>query len=165
VQEMFYPVPRSSSSPSARPSAQSTVGNSQVTVDVYNGGTTPGLAGQVSAALVKDGYTAGKIANATSQLNTTEVLYGAGTSAYASRIASQFAVTATASSTVAAGHVEILLSTGAPVPGSAASSSSSSSSSPSSSPSSSSSSSVTPVPTTGPEGGAVNAQNGIPCVN
>ena len=42
------------------PSATSTAANSQVTVDVYNGGNTPGLAGQVSAALVKDGYTAGQ---------------------------------------------------------------------------------------------------------
>jgi LCP family protein required for cell wall assembly len=162
VQETFYPAPRpssssssSSSSPSASPSAQSTVGSSQVTVDVYNGGTTPGLAGQVSAALVKDGYTAGAIANASSQLSTTEVLYGAGTSVYASRIASQFGVTATSSSTMAAGHVEILLGANAGVPGGAASSSSSASPS----------NSVTPVPTTGPEGGAVNAQNGIPCVN
>ena len=63
-----------------RPSATATAGNSQVTVDVLNGGNTPGLAGQVSAALVKDGYTAGKVGN-TSPLTTTEVLYGAGTSA------------------------------------------------------------------------------------
>jgi hypothetical protein len=133
------------------------VGSSQVTVDVYNGGTTPGLAGEVSAALVKEGYTAGKIANAASQVNTTEVLYGPGTSVYASRIASQFGVTATSSSTVAAGHVEIMLGSNAPVPGSTASSAASSSPSPSSS--------VAPVPTTGPQGGAVNAQNGIPCVD
>ena len=82
--------------------------NAAVTVDVYNGGNTPGLAGQVSAALVKDGYKAGQIGN-TSPLATTEVLYGTGASAGAGKIASLFSVTASASSSVAAGHVEVLL--------------------------------------------------------
>jgi LCP family protein required for cell wall assembly len=161
VQGTFYPAPKSSSSssPSSNPSATSTAGNSQVTVDVLNGGNTPGLAGQVSAALVKQGYRAGQVGNATSPLTTTEVLYGTGTSANASRIASLFGVTATASSSVVAGHVEIELGADATVPSTAASSSSSSS------PSSSSSGSATAIPTTGPAGGAVNAKNGIPCVD
>ncbi len=149
VQETFYPAPASSAS--ASPSA-STAGNSQVTVAVYNGGNTQGLAGAVSAALVKDGYTAGKIGN-TSPLTTTEVLYGTGTSASASKIASLFNVTASASSTVAAGHVEILLGADAALPASAATSSPSPSSS------------AVPIPSTGAQGGAVNAKNGIPCVN
>ena len=154
VQETFYPAPRasssSSSSSSASPSAQDTAGNSQVTVDVYNGGNTQGLAGEVSAALVKDGYTAGRVAN-TSPVTTTEVLSGAGTSASAGKIASQFGVTASASSTVAAGHVEVLLGADATLPSTAASPSPSSS--------------VSPIPTTGPQGGPVSAENGIPCVN
>ena len=50
---------------------------SLTTVDVLNGGNTAGLAGQVSAALVSAGYTAGKVGN-TSPLATTEVLYGSG---------------------------------------------------------------------------------------
>jgi LCP family protein required for cell wall assembly len=157
VQETFYPAPGSSSasaSPSASPSAAATAGNSQVTVDVYNGGSTRGLAGEVSAALVKDGYTAGKIGN-TSPLTKTEVLYGTGASAGAAKIASLFGVTASASSTVAAGHVEVLLGADATVPGTAATSS----------PSSSPSSSVVPVPSTGAQGGAVAAENGIPCVD
>jgi LytR cell envelope-related transcriptional attenuator len=124
-------------------------------VDVYNGGTTPGLAAGVSAALVKDGYRAGKIANASSQLTTTEVLYGAGTSASATKIASLFSVTATASSAVAAGHVEILLGASATLSEATATPS----------PSSSSSSSAGALPATGPQGGAVSAQDGIPCVN
>ena len=70
----------------------------------------------------------------------------------ASKIASLFGVTASASSTVAAGHVEVLLGANATVPAS-------SSPSPSASPSSS------VPPTTGPEGGAVTAKNGIPCVD
>jgi LCP family protein required for cell wall assembly len=160
VQGTFYPAPKSSPSPSSNPSPASTAGNSQVTVDVLNGGNTPGLAGQVSAALVKQGYQAGQVGNAPSPVTTTEVLYGTGTSANASRIASLFGVTATASSTVAAGHVEIMLGAGATLPSTAASSSSSSSPS-----SSSSSGSATAIPATGPAGGAVNAKNGIPCVD
>jgi LCP family protein required for cell wall assembly len=151
VRETFYPPPVSPSSPTPTPTV--TVNPSQVTVDVYNGGTTPGLAAGVSAALVKDGYRAGKIANASSQLATTEVLYGAGTSASASKIASLFSVTATANSAVAAGHVEILLGASATL------------SEVTATPSPSSSSSATPLPTTGPQGGAVSAQSGIPCVD
>jgi len=148
VQETFYPVVNAASSPS--PTA--TAGNIKVTVDVYNGGNTQGLAGEVSAALVKDGYKAGKVGN-TRPLTTTEVTYGAGAAAGATKIASLFGVTASVSSTVAAGHVEVLLGADAALPSSAAS------------PSVSPSSSVVPIPTTGPQGGAVSASNGIPCVN
>jgi LCP family protein required for cell wall assembly len=149
VRETFYPPPVSRSSPTPTPTV--TVNPSLVTVDVYNGGTTPGLAAGVSAALVKDGYRAGKIADASSQLATTEVLYGAGTSASASKIASLFSVTATSSSAVAAGHVEILLGVNAALSEVTASPSPSSS--------------AAQLPTTGPQGGAVSAKNGIPCVN
>jgi LCP family protein required for cell wall assembly len=150
VQQAFYPAPAASAS--ARPSAQDTAANSQVTVDVYNGGNTPGLAAQVLAALVKEGYTAGKVGN-TSPLTTTEVLYGTGASANASKIASMFNVTASASSTLAAGHVEVMLGADATLPSGAASSS------PSPSVSSAAPSS------TAPGAGSVNAKNGIPCVN
>ena len=150
VHDAFYPAPTASAS--ARPSAQDTTANNQVTVDVYNGGNTPGLAAQVSAALVKDGYTAGKVGN-TSPLTTTEVLYGTGASANASQIASMFNVTASASSTLAAGHVEVMLGADATLPSGAASSS----------PSPSISSA--PPSSTAPGAGAVSAQNGIPCVN
>ncbi len=123
-------------------------------MDVYNGGSTPGLATQVSDALVKDGYHPGLVGNTTA-LSTTQVLYGAGSSASGTKIASMFGVTATASSTLAAGHVEIMLGTGATVPGA-------------SSPASSSAATAVPstaVPSTGAQGGAVNAKNGIPCVD
>ena len=148
VQETFYPAPVSSS----KPAPTVTVNPSHVTVDVYNGGTTPGLAAGVSAALVKDGYQAGKIGNASSSLRTTEVLYGTGTSASAGKIASLFDVTATASSAVAAGHVEVLLGESATLSELTAT------------PSSPSSSPAAP-PATGPQGGAVSAEDGIPCVN
>jgi LCP family protein required for cell wall assembly len=150
VQETFNPAP---AAPSPKPvtSSASTADAAQTTVDVYNGGNTPGLAGQVSAALVKQGYRAGQIANATSALTTTQILYGTGSQASAAKIASLFGVTSAASSSVAAGHVEVLLgadATLAEVTGSAT---------PSSSP--------VAIPTTGAQGGVVNAVNGIPCVD
>ena len=43
---------------------------STVTVDVYNGGGTGGLAGPVSAALVAQGYKAGAVTNASAQSQT-----------------------------------------------------------------------------------------------
>jgi LCP family protein required for cell wall assembly len=153
VQETFYPPPRATSS--SRPHPASTVSVSATeaagtTVDVFNGGSTPGLARQVSDALVKDGFKAGQVAN-TAALTTTEVLYGAGSAASASKIASLFGVTATASSSVAAGHVQVILGASATVPGASATPTSSSS--------------AVPLPTTGAQGGAVNAKSGIPCVN
>jgi LCP family protein required for cell wall assembly len=153
VHETFYPAPSASSSSSSQPAgttAAAKAAAAKTTVDVYNGGSTPGLAGQVSTALVKDGYQAGQIGN-TSALATTEVLYGTGSAASASKIAALFGVTATASSTVAAGHVEVMLGANATVPGASVSPTASSS--------------AVPIPTTGAQGGAVNAKNGIPCVD
>jgi LCP family protein required for cell wall assembly len=146
VRETFYPAPSSAS-----PKPASTVDAGRTTVDVYNGGNTQGLAAAVSAALAKEGYKAGMVANASSPLTTTEVAYGAGSAAAASKIASLFGVTAAANSTVAAGHVEVLLGASAtlqevtvtPAP----------------------SSTPAAIPTTGPQGGAVSADDGIPCVN
>ena len=153
VQETFYPAPRTSSSPAPRPASTTAADKAaaaMTTVDVYNGGNTQGLAGQVSTALVKDGYKAGQIGN-TSALATTEVLYGTGSAASASKIASLFGVTATASSTVAAGHVEVMLGANAALPSASATPTASSS--------------AVPIPTTGAQGGAVTAKNGIPCVD
>src|SRR5579863_4571201 len=153
VQETFYPPHRAHAAHSAHPQPTVSVNPSLTTVDVMNGGNTAGLAGQVSAALVSAGYTAGKIGN-TSPLATTQVLYGSGSAAAAGRIAALFNVTAAASSAVAAGHVEVLLGADATtVPNVSATATPTPSSSPS------------PLPTTGPQGGAVTATNGIPCVN
>ncbi len=92
---------------------------STVTVDVYNGGSTGGLAGHVSAALVAKGYRAGVVTDASAQSHTVEagneVFYGAGTSANAARIAGYFGVTATALSSLRAGHVEVLLGSGSAI--------------------------------------------------
>jgi hypothetical protein len=123
-------------------------------VDVYNAGNTPGLAKEVSDALVKDGYTQGIVQNATTPLTTTEVLYGTGAATSAARIASLFNVTATASGNVAAGRVQVILGADASLPGSSGTASPSSTSS------------AVPLPTTGAQGGAVvPGKNGIACVN
>jgi LCP family protein required for cell wall assembly len=152
VQQTFYPPAtsgaRASSSP--KPTPESSADAAKTTVDVYNGGNTGGLAGEVSAALVKDGYRAGLVQNATA-LTTTEVTYGSGASTSAAHIAALFGVTATASSAVAAGHVQLML--GADATLAEASGTPASSSSP------------VAAPTSGAQGGAVNAKNGIPCVD
>jgi hypothetical protein len=153
IHSTFYPAPRASSSARPKPTATATVSEAEAaatTVDVFNGGSTQGLAGQVSAALVKDGFRAGQVSN-TAALATTQVLYGIGAAASGAKIASLFGVTATASATVAAGHVQVNLGGNASVP--------------SASPSPSASSSAVALPTTGAQGGAVIAKNGIPCVD
>ena len=106
----------------------------------------------MSTALVSAGYTAGKVGN-TTPLATTQVLYGSGSAAAAGKIAALFNVTAAASSAVAAGHVEVLLGADAALPNVSATATPTPSSSPAA------------LPTTGPQGGAVTATNGIPCVN
>jgi len=155
VHQTFYPpAARSSgasSSASPKPTPESSADAAKTTVDVSNGGNIQGLASEVQDALVKDGYQAGAVGNAPTALTTTEVLYGTGGAISASHIASLFKVTATASATVAAGHVEIMLGSDATL------------SEVSGTPSASSS--AVAIPTTGAQGGAVNAKNGIPCVN
>jgi LCP family protein required for cell wall assembly len=82
---------------------------STVTADVYNAGQAPGLASEVSRALASKGYVTGAVATASAQQEQTTVTYGAGASANAALIAKDFGVTATASSSVAAGHVQVIL--------------------------------------------------------
>jgi LCP family protein required for cell wall assembly len=126
------------------------------TVDVLNGGTTTGLAGSVSAALVKAGYRAGQVGN-TAYRTSTAVLYGPGAAARfnAGRIAAWFGVKAAPGPSVAAGHVEILLGASATVPHITPAGGGSRSPSPRSQ----------LIPTSGPQGGAVTSKNGIPCVD
>ena len=145
---------------------------STVTVDVYNGGATPGLASAVSEALVALGYKEGAIAEAPSGQTVTsgtQVFYGAGASANAAKIAAKIGTSASALGSLPAGHVEVLLGTASTVaPAGLSSSSSSSSSSSPSSGSSTSTSQSTAAANNGDAGGAVtvgaNARYGIPCV-
>jgi LCP family protein required for cell wall assembly len=172
------PVPSAGKSSATRTAGKKTAGKkaaaippaSTVTVDVYNGGSTPGLAGLVVRALVAHGYLAGAVGNAPSTQTVTaasQVFYGAGTVANADKIAADFSATATPLASLPAGHVEVLLgtaSTGVPAsltpatPRSAAATPAASASSSASSASSDN----------GQAGGAVtvgaHAKYGIPCV-
>jgi LCP family protein required for cell wall assembly len=151
VHQTFYPVPGASRSSRPKPKATVSISPAEAAatiVDVFNGGSTQGLAGQVSAALVKDGFTAGQISN-TATVTATQVLYGTGAANSGAKVASLFGVTATASASVAPGHVQVNLGANASVPGATPSASNS----------------ATAPPTTGAQGGAVIAKNGIPCVN
>ncbi len=87
---------------------------SGVTADVYNGNPgVSGLAAQVAQALVALGYKSGEVGNSSAQAQAvqpgTQVFYGAGASANAQQIATQFGTTATALSTLPADHVEVLI--------------------------------------------------------
>jgi LCP family protein required for cell wall assembly len=146
VRDTFYPPP----SP-PRPHHRGLTGSRATTVDVLNGGNTTGLAARVSAALAGAGFRAGQVGN-TGALTSTVVRYGPGASAAAGPIAALFGATAVASTTVAAHHVEILLGAGATLPRIPASGTSPAPG-------------AAVIPTTGPQGGAVIAKNGIPCVN
>src|ERR1700759_1154326 len=155
VQNEFYPP-----SPTAQPSpTESSLAPGATTVDVLNGGATMGLAGQMSQALTEAGYKAGEVGN-TAAHSATEVVYGAGGQASASKIAGSFhGITATASASLPAGHVQLILGPDAtsvpPGLGTATAT-------PATPPSASSSTS------NGGAGGAVsvkaNAPYGIPCV-
>jgi LCP family protein required for cell wall assembly len=140
---------------------------STVTVDVYNGGSTPGLAAAVSRALVTKGYEAGAVGNAPqSQTVTTgsQVFYGAGAAANADKIADDFGATAGPLASLRAGRVEILLGASSTVvpAGLTPSTSASSAATPSAAASS------TSTADNGEAGGAVTvgatAKYGIPCV-
>ncbi len=138
---------------------------STVTVDVYNGGTTPNLATDVSQALVAKGYQAGLVTNATAQTQKVgtgaRVFYGHGASANAARIAKWFGATAVALASLQAGHVEVLLGTGSTVVPAGLAPASSGTGTPAAS-------SSTSAGNNGASGGAVTvsskAKYGIPCV-
>jgi anionic cell wall polymer biosynthesis LytR-Cps2A-Psr (LCP) family protein len=116
VKNAFYPQPaKSTGAPktSGTKKTASIPAPSTVTVDVYNGSGASGLAGNTSRALVALGYKAGAVDNASAQSQTlkpaTQVFYGRGASANAAKIAAKFGATATVLSSLAAGHVEVLL--------------------------------------------------------
>ncbi len=144
VRAAFYPPqpPRRQHSAAASPRG--------ITVDVLNGGDTAGLAARTSAALARQGYRAGQVGN-TAYRATTAVRYGPGAAASAAALARLFGTTATAAAWLPARQVEILLGIQAVLPASL---------------SSGGPRAPAPViPTAGPQGGAVRATDGIPCVN
>ena len=156
VQDEFYPP---TVSPTPAPTAPE-LAPGQTTVDVLNGGTASGLARDTSQALTTAGFKAGEVGNAAAH-SSTQVAYGTGGQNSAAKIAGYFrGVTPTASSSVAAGHVELILG---PDVTSVPAGISSSSRTPATSPAPSASSS-----NNGGAGGAVSvsagAPYGIPCV-
>jgi LCP family protein required for cell wall assembly len=152
VHNAFNP-PAAAPSPGDKHGSKPKATPSTTTVDVYNGGNTPGLAGNVSTALVQAGYIAGTVGN-TAARSTTEVLYGAGVEGSADAIASDFGVTAQASASAKAGEVEVLLGSDATtVPASITA------------PATGSSPSSTASSPAGPDTSALAAADGIPCVN
>jgi hypothetical protein len=88
---------------------------SSVTVNVYDGSGTDGLAANVSQDLVAMGYKAGAVKNSSAQSqpvqNDTEIFYGAGsaTEANAQQIANVMGVQSATPLSLPAGHVEVLL--------------------------------------------------------
>jgi LCP family protein required for cell wall assembly len=165
VQRTFYPPPspKHAAKKKQGPPAPSLT-PAQTTVDVYNGGAPAGMAAAMSQALTHAGYKPGHVGNTTPQ-SSTQVLYGAGAQTSAEKIANAFdGVTATASSSVLAGNVVLLLASDATsVPSDIGTAPTSPSSSSSSSPSPSST-----APSANAAGGPVtvksNAPYGIPCV-
>jgi LCP family protein required for cell wall assembly len=163
VHQSFYapPPPVPARRPGHPAAAVPRADPGKTVVDVYNGGTTQGLAGQVSQALAGGGYRQGLVADAREPVATTEVLYGAGAAGSGDALARLFSVTARSRGSVATGHVEIVLATGAGVP---AVGSVTSTTSKGGATGAAGGSGSTPV-TAGPEGGTVSAVDGIPCVN
>jgi LCP family protein required for cell wall assembly len=177
VKNAFYPPPGVKKTSTAKKGtvkkAAPTPPASTVTVDVYNGGTTFGLATSVSQALVALGYKAGAVTNATVQSQTvetgTQVFYGAGASANAAKIATEFGTTASPLTSLPAGHVEVLLgSASAAVPTGLAASASTSSASTATAGTATPASTSTAGTDSGTGSSSVtvtaNAPYGIPCV-
>jgi LCP family protein required for cell wall assembly len=186
VQNAFDPQPAGSGA--AASTAAPTPAPSTITVNVYNGSDTAGLASSVSQALVAQGYKTGTIANSTDQLQTvgtdTQVFYGSGASANATSIASDFGTTAQPLTSLPANQIEVLLGSGTTsVPAGLSSSSAQSTQSTGAkvisgqtsastvatdSPSTASSATATPGANDGQSGGSVtvtpNAPFGVPCV-
>jgi LCP family protein required for cell wall assembly len=113
IQQKFSPAPSGHRAAKAGPAA---VAASATTVSVYNGGYTPDLAAQVASGLAGAGFRQGQVGDASTHPASTEVLYGTGEQANAANIAALFGVSAQSSGTVAAGQVQVVLSSSATLP-------------------------------------------------
>ena len=168
VHDTFYPQPTASKAKSAarKKTTAPVPAASTVSADVYNGGSTPGLAGAVAQALVALGYKAGSVGDAPATPAVTagtQVFYGAGASANAARIATGFGTTARSLASLPAQTVEVLLGTTSTVVPAGLSGKTSA-------PAASASPSAASAPPTGSESGGgtlavgAHAKYGIPCV-
>ncbi|MDH6121266.1 LCP family protein required for cell wall assembly [Kitasatospora sp. GAS204A] len=115
------PAPADTSSPApasaAAPSSAAPAAQLSGTVDVYNASTVTGAAADESKALVGMGLRAGRVTEASSHPKTTTVSYGAGEKDSADAVAARYGVSASPSSAVAAGHIQVILGTGYTPPG------------------------------------------------
>ncbi|GAA2098040.1 LCP family protein [Kitasatospora saccharophila] len=103
------PAPAGTTGPSPSPSEAPAA---DATVDVLNGSSVTGAAGDESKALTALGYRAGKTGTADTHPKATTVKYGTGAQDAARQIAARYGATATASTAIAPGHVQVLLGTG-----------------------------------------------------
>ena len=109
------PAPAASASATGG-SAPASAKTAPAVVDVLNGSGVTGGAAAESKALVAQGYTAGLVGSHSARSHTT-VLYGAGADTAAQQIAAKLNAGApTASSTVRAGHIEVILGAGFSLP-------------------------------------------------
>jgi LCP family protein required for cell wall assembly len=169
VHDTFYPqpaAPKAKAKSAGKKKTAPVPAASTVTVDVYNGGSTQGLAGAVSQALVALGYKAGSVGDAPATPAVTpgtQVFYGAGASANAARIATDFGTTARSLASLPAQNVEVLLGTSSTVVPAGLSAKTPS-------PAASASPSAASAPPAGSESGGgtlavgAHAKYGIPCV-
>ncbi|TDU02512.1 LytR family transcriptional attenuator [Streptomyces sp. 846.5] len=163
------PAPAASASVSATGAASAApVKTAPAVVDVLNGSGVTGGAAAESKALVAQGYTAGLVSSHSARSHTT-VLYGAGADTAAQQIAAKLnAGTPTASSTVRAGHVEVILGAGFSLPtatGSDGGSGTGSSTGTGTGSSSGSGSAGSATPVSVPMQGDAVTAGGIPCVD
>jgi LCP family protein required for cell wall assembly len=105
------PAQPSQGTTTATPAAPATVAPGTVTVDVYNGSGTPGLAGKTATALQGAGFVVGTTGNADSSSYTkSEIRYATGDEALANTLlASVPGATLTASTDAAKGTVQLVL--------------------------------------------------------
>lgn len=106
------PAPATSAAPSATPAGSTpATAAERAVVDVYNGSGVRYGAADESRALTAMGYTAGIVTNHATA-GRTQVYYGAAAASAARQIAGMLGSTAVAGSSVAAGHVQIILGSG-----------------------------------------------------
>jgi LCP family protein required for cell wall assembly len=105
------PAPAAGDTTSASPAAPATVAPGKVTVDVFNGSGTPGLAGKTATALQTAGFVVGSTGNAdASNYTKTEIRYATGAEALANTLlASVPGATLTPSTDAAKGTVQLVL--------------------------------------------------------
>ncbi|WP_235215600.1 LCP family protein [Phaeacidiphilus oryzae] len=113
VRRVTEPAPSAAPAPSSASASTSPASVAHAVVDVYNGSGVDGGAAAEADALAAAGYTRGRVANAAPAARTL-VRYGSGAAAAAGQIAGRLGggAGATASGSVAPGHVEVVLGAG-----------------------------------------------------